>query len=175
MKKITKTFIITGVVIFLVLFGISQYKTLKVTTSPIYTSVYKSKSGAVMTMGGMASDKEKIDLFKKDLEQDDDFWEYLDKSDKYTKNGEYLNAIEELKKATSIYPGDHTPHTRLTNLYEKIGQYDLAIKEYDWVIRYQEEAMKDSAKRGYKLDTERRRKLVDELKAERKRVEELIR
>ncbi|MBU1808577.1 MAG: hypothetical protein KJ661_03335 [Candidatus Omnitrophica bacterium] len=176
MKKNTKLSIISGIAVFLVLFGVSQYKITKVKTPPTYMTAYKSKDGRIMTMGGMASDKEKIDYFKRDLEQDDEsnrFWEHMDKYDRYTQKGEYSNAIEELKKASVIYPGDHMPHVFLAKLYEKTEQYEFAIKEYGWVIQYQEKAMAKSAQKGYKLDVERRQKLVNELKAGRKQAEEL--
>ena len=102
-----------------------------------------------MTIGGMPSDKEKIDSFKKDLEQNNDsnnFWECIDKSDSYTKKGEYSQAVQELKKATIIYPNNHMPHAFLAQLYEKTEQYDLSIKEYDWVIEYQTQALEDAKK-----------------------------
>lgn len=177
MKKITKISIITGIVVFLVLFGISHYKAVKVKTSPIYTTIYKDKSGAVMTMGGMAYDKDKIDSFRMSLEEESEYYDYLEASYSYEKKGDYQNAVIEGEKALEFAKsrGNHwMVRASLVKLYEKIGKYDLAAKQYDWIIPYQEEALAKSAKKGYKLDVERRQILVDELKAGRKRVEELM-
>lgn len=175
MKKITKISIISGVVIFLLLFGVSQYKYIKVKTSPVYTTAYKSNAG-VMLIGGMASDKNKLDSFKKSLEQDKEYSDHIYAAIQYEKNGDFENAISEREKAlenTKNYGDIWEARVGLAKLYEKIGKYDLAIKQYDWIIPYQEEALTDSAKKGYKLDVERRQKLVDELKEGRRRVEEL--
>ncbi len=176
MKNITKLSIITGLVIFLVLFGVSQYKTLKVKAPPMYMTIYKSKGGAVMAMGGTGSDKEKIDAFKKSLEENDEFSDCLESSYSYEKKGDYQNAVIEGEKALELAKtkGDHwMVRAGLAELYEKVGKYDLAIKQYDWIIPYQEEALADALKTTYKLEIARREKLVNELKEAQKRVEEL--
>lgn len=175
MKSIAKIFIISAIVVFLSLFGISQYKHINVKPSPIYTTIYKSNAG-VMTMGGMASDKNKIDSFKKDLE-DDEFLNYLEASYNYEKKGDNQNAVIQGEKALEFAKsaGDvWQVRAGLATLYEKIGKYDLALKQYAVIIPIQEDALADSANKGYKLDVQRRQKLVDELKASRRRCEEAI-
>lgn len=175
MKNIAKISIIGGVVVFLLLFGVSQYKYIKVKASPIYTTIYKSNAG-VMTMGGMASDKDKLDSFKKSLEQDKEYSDHMYAAIQYEKSGDFENAIREREKAIEVtkYLGDiWMARAGLAKLYEKVGKYDLAIKQYDWIIPYQEEALVNTTKRGYKLAIEHRAKLVNDLKEGRKRVEEL--
>lgn len=176
MKNITKISIISGVVIFLLLFGVIQYKHIEVKKSPVYTTMYKSNAG-VMIIGGMASNKDKLDSFKNSLEQDREYSDHIYAAIQYEKSGDFENAISEREKAleSTKYLGDiWEARAGLATLYEKVGKYDLAIKQYDWIIPYQEEALADSAKKGYKLDVERRQKLVDELKTGRRRVEELL-
>ena len=176
MKKISRISIISGMAIFLLLFGISQYKAVKVKTSSTYMTAYKSKDGSIMTMGGMASDKEKIDSFKKSMEEESEYYDYLEASYSYEKKGDYQNAVTEGEKALEFAKarGDHwMVRASLAKLYEKVGKYDLALKQYDWIIPYQEEALVDAQKTNNKLEIERREKIVNELKAGRKRVEGL--
>jgi len=175
MKNIKKVSIITGVVIFLLLFGVSQYKYIKVRMSPVYTTVHKNDAG-VMAISGMASDKGKLDSFKKSLDEDKEYSGHIYAAIQYEKSGDFKNAIHEREKALegTKYLGDiWQARVGLATLYEKVGKYDLAIKQYEWIIPYQEEALAGSAKKGYKLDVERRQKLVNDLKEGRKRVEGL--
>jgi tetratricopeptide (TPR) repeat protein len=176
MKNITKISIISGIVIFLLLFGVSQYKHIKIKTSPIYTTIYKSNAG-VMTIGGMASDKDKLDSFKKSLEQDKEYSDRIYAAIQYEKSGDFENAIREREKALegTKYVGDiWEARVRLATLYEKVGKYDLALKQYDVIIPIQEEALASALKTTYKLEISRREKLVNDLKESRKRIEGLI-
>lgn len=175
MKKTPKILITSSIAIFLILFGISQYKNIGIKKSPTYATVHKSEAG-VMLISGMSSDKDKLDSFKKSLEKDKEYSDHIYVAIQYEKNGDFENAIIEREKAlaTTKNLGDiWGARVGLAKLYEKVGKYDLAIKQYDWIIPYQEEALADSAKKGYKLDVERRQKLVDELRAGRKQVEGL--
>jgi len=175
MKKITKIFTIGSVMLFLILFGISQYKYIRVKVSPIYTTTHRSNAG-VIAMGGMASDKDKIDSFKNDLEKKDTlgiYQDYINSAIAYKEKGDYEKAIKEALEALKIYPNNWTTHSVLVDLYELAGKYDLALKEYDWLILYQEKALKDSANKGYETDVGRREKIVNDLKEGHKRVEEL--
>ena len=171
MKNITRVSIIGGVVIFLLLFGISQYKYIKIKASPVYMTMHKSDTG-VMTIGGMASDKAKIDSFKKGLEEDKCL-NYLEASYSYKKQGDYQNAVIQAEKALELAKsrGDHwMVRTELAELYEQIGKYDLALKQYDVIIPIQEEALASALKTTYKLEISRREKLVNDLKESRKRI-----
>lgn len=176
MKKTPKILIISSITIFLILFGISQYKNIGIKKSPTYATVHKSEAG-VMLISGMGSDKNKLDSFKKSLEEDKEYSDHIYASIQYEKNGDFEKAIIEREKAlaTTKNLGDiWGARVGLATLYEKVGKYDLAIKQYDWIIPYQEEALANSAKKGYKLDVERRQKLVNDLKESRNRVNELM-
>ena len=179
MKKTTITHItiITVVTVFLVFFGISQYSQKK----RIKNDVYMTQSGA-MIFGGMAKDKDKIESFKKDFEKDDvfnRFWNYLDLSVECEKKGDYTNAIIEREKALelAIKEMGKAPQAQardgLRELYEKVGMYDNAIKQYDWLIAYQGEALKYYVGKKSKFAITQQEKLLQDLKSSRARVEEL--
>jgi len=58
---------------------------------------------------------------------------YLDEGMRYAGQGEYDLAISEYKKAAEL--GDKwVPKMRLSQLYEKTGQYKLALQELNWLI-----------------------------------------
>lgn len=180
MKKITKISIISIITIFLILLGFSQYSQ-KVKKSPTYTTMHATNKGAII-FGGLSQDRSKVESFKRDFEKNDyvnQYWDCLHKADNYADKGDYANAIVEEEKALKLVlvsrnAGDvWQVRTGLARLYEKTGKYDLAIEQYDWLIPYQEEAVNNSASKGYKSDVNRREKIVNDLKESRKRVEGL--
>jgi len=176
MKNIIKiSVILGGVVIIFLIIGINCYEYIKTNESPLYMTMYKSNTGSVMLLGGMTSDKKKIDSFKRDLEEDE-CSSYLDESYNYKKQGDYQNAIVQAEEALKLAKTINELwmiRTELADLYEKVGKYSFALNQYDVIIPIQEDASADSKKKGYKLDVERRQKLIATLKASRKRVEEL--
>jgi tetratricopeptide (TPR) repeat protein len=95
-----------------------------------------------MLIGGMMSDRDKIDSFANDIMEDDAFnkhWSLLEKSNELRKAGDYNGAIkariEALEYAQGIGQKFQTK-IGLARLYRMNGQYDLAIKEYEWCINY---------------------------------------
>lgn len=137
-----------------------------------HQGIYTTSTSNII-IGGMSSDKDKLDSFKRDLERDNEYSMHIEHAYNYKKIGSYKKSIDEFKKALSIYPGDSTAHEELADLYEKIAEYELSINEYNWAINRQKEAYRDAVKRNYKSDAERRQKLILELIRSRKHVEEL--
>lgn len=175
MKNITKIFIMGGAVVFLLLFGVGQYKSIKIRTLPLYSIVHKSDSG-VMLIGGMGSDKDKIDSFKEDLEKDRQYWDYIHKASRYEEQGDYRNAIIFREKALELAEVDGDvwqARAGLGRLYGKLGEYDCALKEYDWLQTYQARIFKEAIAKNDKLGVDYRMNIIKELLEERKMVEEM--
>lgn len=174
MKNITSISIIVIVTIFLVFFGISQYGQKKKSGKNFYMTQVTKPSG-VLIMGG---DRDKIEPFKKDLENNDyidRYWDHLHQSTAYEKEGKLELAIAELEKALTIIKNGLEAHWTLAELYEKNGKYDKSIKEYDWVIACQEEILKKFVVEKAKFAITQKEKLLQDLRASRARVEELKR
>src|SRR4030042_1509210 len=135
MIKKTPIVVFLFILVFLLTFGISRYNINKRAEKK---STYVTSTGNII-MGGMASDKEKIESFKKSVEEDSKFrkyWDLLHLSSKYEKEENYNTAIETRREALSYArtKGDvFQVIWGLIRLYEKTGQYELAIKEIDKV------------------------------------------
>ena len=136
----------------------------------------------VMLFGGMSQDKDKIESFKKDFEKKDyinAYWDYLHTSDAYSGKGDYTNALIYEKKALELAmlhkaTGDEfQTRSGLSRLYEKMGQYDNALNEYDWIEAYQKRILNESIVEKNKMGIAYREKILSELNESRKRVEEL--
>lgn len=134
-------FITFGIVfIFLMVWGYSRYSTQKVAPKQTYHTSYKTENSA-MLIGGMAKDREKIDTFKKGLEEENfrAYWDNLHLASSYEKKGDIGNAILYTKKALEIAKskGDtFQAKMGLARLYRENKQYELAIEEYEWCIEY---------------------------------------
>lgn len=180
MKKITKISIISVITIFLIFLGFSRYSQ-QVKKSYNYTTMHTANNGAIL-FGGMSQDKNKIESFKKDFEKKDYvniYWDYLHTSDNYSNKGDYANAVIYEKKALELAilhkaTGDEfQARSGLSRLYEKMGQYDDALSEYNWIEAYQKRILNESIAEKNKMGIAYREKLLNELNEGRKRVEEL--
>lgn len=77
----------------------------------------------------------------------------LDKARDYEKEGKYDSAISEYKKAAEL--GDKwVPKMRLSQLYEKTGQYQFALQELTWLISKnpREDVLSDLTERKQRIE-----------------------
>ena len=139
MKITIKISVICAITILFILFGISQYaQKRKIVKEPIYTT----RSGNII-IGVMASDKDKLESFKRDLDKDKDdpFNRYLDVAYSYKDKGDYEKAIQYGERALKIAVDEmgsspqYMVRDILAKLYEKTGKYDNAIKEFETAIK----------------------------------------
>jgi len=102
---------------------------------------YTTSSGT-MLIGGMASDKNKIEDFKKSLENDKahrKFWDYIHMSSAEQEKKDYEKAIFYENKALEAARGkgdEFQARMGLARLYEQTKQYKLALEQYDWLLDY---------------------------------------
>jgi len=136
MRNIIRIAIISAIFLGLLLFGISKYKPIR---KPDKKLIHVTTTDN-MLIGGLASDKEKIESFKKDFERKDDFnklWEQLDISNDFRKKGDYEKAIFYREKALEFAKGQgecFQVRMGLAKLYEMAKHYDLALEEYNWLL-----------------------------------------
>ena len=141
MSKWVKFIVIGGILFVLIFLGISTYNTYQKPLKDGNKYIYTKKDGT-MLIGGMKSDKEKIDSFAEDMTREDDFnkhWDLLDKSNELRKKGDYKGAIEYRLESLEYAKGigqKFQVKLGLAKLYKMDKQYDLAIKEYEWCIEY---------------------------------------
>jgi tetratricopeptide (TPR) repeat protein len=123
--------------IFLIVFGISQHSKINQSDKHTYQIMHETEDG-VMVVGGSLQDKSKTDNFKSGLDEGSfrKYWDSLHLSAKYEKEGNYSKAIESRKNALPFAKtkGDVFQIIwGLARLYEKSGQYELAVRELNKV------------------------------------------
>ncbi len=88
-----------------------------------------------MVMIGMT--EEQKEGFEQTWKKTQPRWQAEENARRLEKQGLISEAIEEYKRAISNSENDfyaETSHRALSNLYEKNGQYENALKEVDWYI-----------------------------------------
>jgi len=83
---------------------------------------------------------------------------YLYLGDVYADLNEYEKAIEYYNNLTNIYGYDPRTQMRLAGVYEKMGDYDLALKEYRSLSKSDDEDIRKKAKEGIKRIKEKKKK-----------------
>lgn len=137
MNKIFKIGIVCVIFCFLILWGHNKYLLTKRDANITYHTSHKTKNSA-MLIGGMASDKDKVDIFRDGLEEKDfrKYWDLLHEASAYSKEGNYGEAIRKNKEALNYAKsrGDiFQVYWGLARLYEKSGEYELALRILDKV------------------------------------------
>lgn len=139
MKKIIKYAVIGSVLFCLLFLGISTYKKSEESNKLTYHTEYKTDNSA-MLIGGAANNRENIDAFKNELEEENfnKHWNLINKSNEFRKIGDYEKAIEFRIKSMEYAKGlgqKYQGRLGLAKLYEMNSQYDLSIQEYEWCIK----------------------------------------
>ncbi len=82
---------------------------------------------------------------------------YLSLADRYAESENYKKAVEYYKKVFDVYGRDPVAQMRLAGVYEKMGKYDLALKEYYPLSESDDEKIKSKALDGIKRVKEKRK------------------
>lgn len=101
----------------------------------IYRAVKEIERGAEMSKHAGDFLNPNTEAGKKAIKIHEEY-EHIDKGKKYQTEGKYDLAIEEYKKAEELAEGGYKGISKryLAEVYEKTGQYDLALKEIEWLI-----------------------------------------
>lgn len=92
----------------------------------------------------------------------DYFHDILDQGIKYEEEGKYDLAVEQYKKALDTHHDDWMAHCGLARVYEKSGQYELAIQEIDWIVA---QNPRQQVKDEYMAQKQRLEKVIEEGKS----------
>jgi len=136
MYKWIKIVLISSLLFTILFLGISTYKK----SGKSQNQFVCVKKIGNMLIGGTKPNQEKIDSFTEGLIKDDDFnkyWDLLDKSNELRKKPDYKGAIVYRVKALDYAQGigqQFQARMGLAKLYEMDRQYDLALKEYEWLL-----------------------------------------
>jgi len=94
-----------------------------------------------------------VEAYHKSVERIHTKNKHLDEGMRYAEQGKYDLAISEYKKAAEL--GDKwVPKMRLAQLYEKTGQYKLALQELNWLISKnpREDVLNDLTERKQRIE-----------------------
>lgn len=95
----------------------------------------------------------------------DEFGDILDQGKKHEDNGRYVLAIEQYKKALATGHDDWMARCGLARVYEKSGQYKLALTEINWIIA---QNPRQQVKDEYIVRKQKLEKLIEQSKKENK-------
>jgi tetratricopeptide (TPR) repeat protein len=105
------------------------------------------KTGDGKTMGagdvflvGIPADKAAV--LQRRLQEPSPDWAAEKEARELEKEGRLDEAIKKYKEAIELGKYDWPSHSRLADIYEKQGRYELAIEELDWLIEFQQKMKK---------------------------------